>query len=50
MKALFRRFYHCWLHNYHWANVVHGYHPAQWANCSGCGKLLFGPHDLGSEP
>ncbi len=46
MKTLFRRIWHCWWRDYHWASAVHGYYPAQWANCSCCGKVLFGPHHI----
>ncbi len=46
MKTLFRRVWHCYLHDYHWASAVHGYYPAQWAYCSCCGRVLFGPHQI----
>ena len=46
MKALFRRIWYCRLRGYHWTHTSHGYYPAQWATCSGCGTLLFGPHEI----
>ena len=46
MKTLLRRIFQCWLLDRHWTSVAHGYAPAQWAHCSGCGKLLYGPHAL----
>ncbi len=49
MRTLWRRVWSCWLHDRHWTAQVHGYYPAQWANCSGCGKLLFGPHSQGGD-
>ena len=46
MKTLLRRIFQCWLLDRHWTSVAHGYAPAQWAHCSGCGKLLYGPHEI----
>ncbi len=46
MKTLLRRVFFCWLRDSHWTSTVHGYYPAQWANCSCCGRLLFAPHQI----
>ena len=46
MKHILRRIWFCRLLDRHWTHTAHGYYPAQWANCSGCNKLLYGPHEI----